>query len=319
VSLGEFAIIERLRAALGEVRDGVGIGDDGAVLAGTTAADVVVVDTMVEGVHFRWDWSSWADVGSRLVVANASDVFAMGAAPVGYFVAITAPSLTGEDVAALASGMRSAVDALAPRIPLLGGDTTAGALAVLTITMLGRLDGPPLRRDAARPGQRLWCDGPLGWSRAGLDALERGLDADPVLRERFVRGNLAPSRWDLDRGGATAGIDISDGLALDLWRLARASGVHLEIDLPLPGRDMLLGAGIPADVAEGWQVGGGEDFVRVFAAPRAPGPQWAPIGRVVEGRPGLTAVEPGGTRRPLPPSGYVHFAASPREGATGHE
>lgn len=306
--LAEFDAIAQIAGRLG---DGVpaphGIGDDGAVLPEVLHREVVVLDTMVEGVHFRLDWSTLADVATKLWVSNASDVFAMGATPARWLLGLTAPRLTAEAVDELCSGFERAQRALGATAPLVGGDTTRGPAWVLTATLMGALScGPALTRSGAVPGQRLWCDGPLGWAACGLDALGSGADVDARFIAAHRCGHLAAPRWFAGRGGATGGIDVSDGLGADLMHMARASSVEFELDLELPGFDALSSAAEPS-VARRWQLEGGDDYVRIVSAFECPGPGWTAVGRVVAGAPGLTMIHPDGTRRTVQGRGFRHF------------
>lgn len=306
-SLGELEAIALLGDRLGDRSGVAGIGDDGALLDATDGR-VIACDTMVEGVHWRPEWSTSFDVGWKLVASNVSDIYAMGAAPTACVLAMTMGP-TGFDVGGFVDGFTAARDRMAPGLALVGGDTTRGPASVLSLTVVGRAAGPAVTRAGARPGQTLWCDGPLGHAAAGLALLGRGEpDAEPSLVAAHRRPTFdVPdvSRWA--GADATAAIDVSDGLGLDAWRLARASGVGLELRAPLPGRDGLkaVAARLGVDPMD-WQLAGGDDYVRIVAAARRPGPGFADIGAVLDGPPALTLVCPDGTSRTLDPTGYRH-------------
>jgi len=272
--LGEFGLIERIAARTGGVvsKDVVlGIGDDAAILRPGPREDVVVSsDACVEGVHFTWSLHAPATIGRRALVANLSDLAAMGARPLGFTCAMAAPpGLALRRFDGVLDGMlRVASD---HGCPLIGGNLTRAKRTHLTITVVGGVArGRALRRDALRPGDRLFVTGELGRSSlALLTARRRGGRMTHVATPRLAAGRaLGRMR------GRCACIDLSDGLAGDLAHLAEASGVGALIDagrLPVPrnferacralGRD-------PVALA----TAGGEDYELLFGLPdRAPG------------------------------------------------
>ncbi|WIB58986.1 thiamine-phosphate kinase [Curtobacterium sp. MCLR17_007] len=272
--LGELAVLERVTARLPSGSPLVGPGDDCAVVAAPDGRFVVTTDMMVHGPDFRWAWSSPEDVGWKAAATNLSDVAAMGAVPTGLVVAIAAPQDT--PVAALegiADGFRLAVDALAPGIGVVGGDLSTSSAFTLAVTAFGDLQGrAPVLRTGARVGDVLAVAGELGAAR-GLGRLFRsgvdgagapsatavranGLDEDPdVARQRRPVPPIG-SGSAAAQAGATAMLDLSDGLAIDGGRLARASGVTLSLDAGVVDDDAALHGGedhgllatFPADV-----------------------------------------------------------------------
>lgn len=313
--MGEFAWIAKLREALGEgLAAPQGIGDDAAWLPERAGGRVVATDVMVEGVHFRRDWSSLADVAYKLYASNASDMWAMGAAPQEWLLTVVAPSaLPDDETAALCEGFRAA-QRVWGAAPLVGGDTArGGGPLTLSVTMTGALSRAPWRRDGFVPGDRLWVDGPLGLASAGLALLAAGEGdaSNPCVRQQ-LRPQRRHAAVDFDARGA---IDVSDGLSADLWHVARASGVALVLDAPLPGRALLRAAADALGLAEAsrdaqmdaWQLTGGEDYVRVVGASHCPGEGWRTIGYVEAGSPQLWDAR-AGDRVALDSEGWDHFS-----------
>lgn len=307
--LGEFGLIDRITAGLaatGAVR--LGTGDDAAVLR--PVGDVVVsTDTMVEGVHFRTDWSSAEDVGHKAVAACVSDAEAMGAAPVAVVVSLAMPKQTATEwVDGFSAGVRD--ECLRCGAQLVGGDTTSAPVIVVTATVLGDLAGvTPVTRSGAGPGDLVAFAGRLGWAAAGLAALTRGFRSPRavVLAHRVPEPPYGQGRVAAE-AGATAMIDVSDGLLADLGHLARASGVRVELASsafettePQQAVAAAIGGGDPLD----FQLTGGDDhaLVATFPATRVPA-GWTVIGRVVDGDPGV-AVD--GAEWTSSTPGWQHF------------
>ena len=312
---GEGALVEMLARVFRTESDAVelGIGDDCAVLAPSSGRLVWTVDAQVDEVHFRRDWMTYGDVGFRSFAAAASDVVAMGAVPFGALSALTLDRLVGDsDVEALAVGQREA--SAEASAPILGGNLSRGATFSITTTVLGRVVGPrAVSRSGARPGDRLLVSGPLGQAHLGLLAFQKGV-ADDALLQTFVRAFRRPRvRYDVASVVARshAAIDVSDGLALDVSRLAEASGVCAVLSeaqiLQSAGEGLRHGAArLEKDPLEA-VLFGGEDYVVVFAVPAddsIPEGYWE-IGGVEEGRGVL--LDDGRGRRPLAARGHDHF------------
>jgi thiamine-monophosphate kinase len=222
----EFDLIRRLVAAWGSRAQG--IGDDAAMVSVPPNEHLVAsIDASLEGVHFERAWLSPREIGYRAAAAALSDLAAMASTPLGMLVALSLRDDQPADVTSLAEGIGEA--AASCDCPIIGGDSTRGPCLTLTITVLGHA-ARPVRRDGARPGQLLYVTGTLGGSGAALEAFLRGTTPVPAHREKFARPipRLREARW-LAEHGASAMIDVSDGVASDLAHLAAASGVAMEV------------------------------------------------------------------------------------------
>jgi thiamine-monophosphate kinase len=278
---GEFALIARVTARLAAPPPPLGPGDDAAVVPAPDGRVVATTDLLVEGRHFRFDWSSPLDVGYKAAAQNLADVAAMGARPSALLVGLAAPAGLPLEVAdGLADGLR--LGALAGRALVVGGDVVRGEQLVLAVTALGDLQGlRPVVRSGARVGDLVVVVGRLGWSAAGLRSLEAG-ERDGVLVGAHRRPEPPYDHGpELARLGATSLIDVSDGLAADLGHVARASGVGIELDL-----SALRELGAPGVTDEDlWA--GGEDHALTGTVPPGLGESLPPgtrvVGRVTSG------------------------------------
>jgi thiamine-monophosphate kinase len=289
--LGEFGLIEVIAGALPRSdRTIVGIGDDAAVLTAPDGRVVATTDLLVEGRHFRRDWSGPADIGVKAAAQNLADIAAMGADPVALLVGFAAPGdLAVAWVRELVAGL--AAECARAGATVAGGDTSSADTILLAVTALGDLGGrDPVTRSGARPGDVLAYAGVLGRSAAGQALLEAGRTGPEALiaahRRPAPRYAAGPGAAAL---GATAMIDVSDGLLADAGHLARASGVQIDIDPGLfPGDPGLAAAaaslGLPG--TQDWVLTGGEDHA--LAATFPPGcalpAYWTVIGQVRAGQ-----------------------------------
>lgn len=248
--LGEAAVLARIFPRLPAASAAlVGPGDDAAVVAAPDGRVVITTDTMVDGPDFRLAWSSPHDLGWKAAATNLADVAAMGAWPTALVVAVAAPPDTDVDLLeGLADGLRDACAALAPGCGVVGGDLSSSATLVIAVTAFGDLQGrDPVLRSGAREGDVLAVSGRLDLAAAGLELLfTRAVDADGrpdaqlaaalrELRPAEIEAQLTPTPPLHDGviaalAGATAMLDVSDGLAIDARRIAAASGVRLDID-----------------------------------------------------------------------------------------
>ncbi|HQD95982.1 MAG TPA: thiamine-phosphate kinase [Propionicimonas sp.] len=311
--LGEFALIEQLTSGLtasGAVR--LGVGDDCAVLR--LAGDLAVsTDTMVENVHFRRDWSSAHDVGRKAVAACVADAEAMGAVPLGVVISLAAPAeLPVEWAAEFSAGVQA--ECANSGAQLVGGDTTSAPLIVITATVLADLGGlPPVTRAGARPGQVVAVAGRMGWAAAGLAVLARGFRSPRavVVAHRVPEPPYGQGRVAAE-AGASAMIDVSDGLLADLGHVARASGVTIELDtstLEISEPQQAVAAAIGGGDPLVFQLTGGDDhaLAAIFEAGSVP-TDWRVIGRVREGDPQVLV---DGRTWAGPTRGWQHFAPLP--------
>jgi thiamine-monophosphate kinase len=295
--LGESATLARIFPRLPTAAAAlVGPGDDAAVLRAPDGRYVVTTDTMVHGPDFRRAWSTPAELGWKAAATNLADVAAMGAVPTALVVALVAPADTPvAELESFADGLREACVALAPGCGVVGGDLSASETLTIAVTAFGDLEGrAPVLRSGARAGDVIAVAGRLGVAATGLLLLfERGVDsdgspdaaaavalrvADPVpLAAQLAPAPPIAAGPDAARAGATAMLDLSDGLVIDARRIADASGVALDLDAAAIAR--VAGPGIDPRVA----LAGGEDhaLLATFPADAVLPPGFVPIGRVV--------------------------------------
>jgi thiamine-monophosphate kinase len=310
---------EELLAAIRRVLSGggpgvvVGVGDDAAVVTPGAGELVLTIDALVEGTHFDRGLTSARDLGFKAVAVNVSDIAAMGASPRFGLCALTlAPDLDAAWAMELFGGMREACDEHA--LTLVGGNLASGREITVAMTVTGEVaDGRAVTRSGAKPGDALVVTGTLGASAAGLRlSQQRGAWDErelAAIRRHFRPVARVGEGALLAAHGATAMIDVSDGLALDLTRLAQASSVGARLAL----------ADIPVDRAATLEeaLGGGEDYELLATLPADSagavetdlketfGVSLTRIGVIIDE--GLVAVEDDGTERPLEPTGWDHF------------
>jgi thiamine-monophosphate kinase len=307
---GEFGLIARVTARLGSASAALlGPGDDAAVVAAPDRRVVASTDALVEGRHFRRDWSSARDVGHRAAAANLADIVAMGATPTALLIALCAPpELEVSWVEDLADGL--AAEAALTGASVVGGDMSASPTLTIAVTALGDLGGePPVTRGGARPGDVVAVVGRLGYAAAGYTVLSRGFRSPKILVAAHRRPQVPYAAGpQAARHGATAMIDVSDGLVADLGHLAEASGVGIDIlrdslDLPAQMRDAAAALGVDP---YGWILAGGDDhalaatFPRDLVLPKG----WTAIGEVLRIGEGVTV---DGRRYAGPSPGWDHF------------
>ncbi|CAN5356418.1 thiamine-phosphate kinase [soil metagenome] len=299
-SIGEAATLARIFPRLPVAASALlGPGDDAAVIAAPDGRFVVTTDMMIHGPDFRLAWSTPHDLGWKAAASNLADVAAMGAVPSALVVAIAAPNDTPVSLLeGIADGLRHACAALAPGAGVVGGDLSASSTLTIAVTAFGDLEGrPPVTRSGARIGDTVAVAGVLGASAAALGLLfEVAVDANGNPHAGLAEGirhltgaQLAPvppiaAGREAALAGATAMLDLSDGLALDARRIALASGVAIDFESSLLGDDPQLA------------LAGGEDHSLLATFPGALPPSFRAIGRVVAGS-GVTVDGEGYERR----------------------
>lgn len=333
--IGEFGLIAALRAALPPVTVAgagleIGIGDDAAVWRPAAGeALVVTTDSLVEGVHFRRDWTDWASLGHKTLAVNLSDLAAMGARP---RLAVLTLALRGDERVADLVALYEGLGALAARSGTLiaGGDIVASPMALtFHVTAIGESRrGEILTRAGARPGDVVAVSGTLGAAAAGLRLLTEG-GSGPRAGATTAAALIAAHRRPeprlglgtiLSERGATAAMDLSDGLLGDLPKILAASGVAARLDAAA----IPVAAAVRALFPEEWltlATRGGEDYELLFTAPPAAfatiGAEAAGVGATVTaigeivaaeaGRPALTMRGLDGREEPVAGGAFDHF------------
>ena len=305
--VGEFGLIRELVGLFPQGEQVlVGPGDDAAVLRVRSGHVVVSTDLVVEGRHFRRDWASASDVGHRAAAQNLSDINAMGGRATSLTVGLAAPpDLPAQWALDFARGFADECALVGASV--VGGDLTRADQVVIAVTVLGACTQAPVLRSGARPGDVLAITGRQGWSAGGLAVLGRGFRSPRVLVEAY---RCPEPPYDAGRvaaeAGATAMIDVSDGLLADAGHLADDSGVAIDVhaaafDIPEPLQ--AVGAATGADPLT-FILGGGEDhallatYETVDAVPEG----WSVIGTVSAGE-GVTV-----DGAPYDgPTGWTHF------------
>ncbi len=343
-TLGEFGLLRRIRARMPPLppRVLVGIGDDASIVQPSSGSAVVAtVDVLVEGQDFRWQWCSPEAIGHKGLVVSLSDVGAMGAVPKYALVALgLPPRMPLHRVDGIYRGILEAAEAAG--VAVVGGDLSEAPCLMLSVTLIGEGSAERLvRRSGARPGENIWVTGPLGRAAAGLGALKAGYrlqhssvkgkqgrkvssKIEKALQET-IQAQLYPvARYQegkllADAGIATAMIDLSDGLASDLSRIAEESGVGARIfaDRILVGPHTKQVARLVGLDPLRLALGGGEDFELLFTSGTDAAvvrdalvhggfaPPYA-IGEILPAGEGLFLVGPRGREEPLQ-GGYEHF------------
>jgi thiamine-monophosphate kinase len=326
--IGEFTLIQSLRKLVCQgnpVSEGaafpllLGIGDDAAAWHTTAATELATTDTLVEGVHFRHDFTSWEDLGWKALAVNVSDIAAMGGSPLYALVTLgLQPETEVEDVHSLYRGMLAACREYECRI--VGGDMVRSPVTFVTIALTGVAGGHILTRVGAQPGDVVAVTGPLGCAAGGLQVLLRGtaLECDQGGHLRKAHSCPTPrlqAGHVLVQHGVQAAMDISDGLTDDLSRMCRSSGVGAVIYADRVPVDVFLKDAFPQDYLQ-LALNGGEEYELIFAGGEEVlsrvvtqlGQSAAIIGRIVAEHPGEVRVQDQrGAEIPVGRHGWNHF------------
>ena len=305
----EEVLIRRLREVFNTTFQSgveVGIGDDAAIFSATGPRLVATVDTAVEGIHFRRNWSSPFQIGAKLTTASLADVFAMGGEPKYLLVAAAIPECDNKEIIEeLAKGIRSVADRF--QVSVIGGDLSKSEKLLLSITALGEIDRTPLTRSGAKVGQIVYVSALPGLSAAGLATLSRNLDRPKFVIDAHLNPKL--TRPERLMGVASAMSDISDGLSIDALHIAQESkvAIHFSKDLISKAGDFSYLSEIADEFNEdvfNWILNGGEDhfFIATVDSSITDDALGFPIGRVDvgDGRVFLDGVE-------IEKGGYQHF------------
>ncbi len=307
---GEFGLISALTEVFTQGEQVlIGPGDDAAVLRVKTGHVVVSTDLMVEGRHFRREWASAEDVGHRAAAQNLSDVNAMGGRATSLTIGLAAPAdLPVQWALDFARGFADECALVGASV--VGGDVTRSDQLVIAVTVLGACTQAPVVRSGAEPGDVLAICGRQGWAAGGLAVLGRGFRSPRVLVEAYRRPEPP---YDAGRvaaeAGATAMIDVSDGLLADAGHVARGSGVSIDVRrsaFEVPEPLQAVGAALGADPLQ-FILGGGDDHALLATFPEGSVPEgWSVIGSVAEAGPDGPAVTVDGAPYEGP-TGWVHF------------
>lgn len=311
--VGENEALKRTIARLNSSEHAlVGPGDDSAVISAPDGRFTVTTDTLIEGHDFKLDWSTGYDLGWKAVASNLADVAAMGAAPTALVVALSVPGSTPVTwLEHFADGLKAACLALAPGCGVVGGDLAASEQVMISVAAHGSLEGrEPVLRSGAQIGDVVAVAGTLGRAAAGLALLESGNRDAVSAYDDLVNIQRRPNP-PIQAGvaaaiaGATAMLDLSDGLARDAARIAKASSVTIQIDpMHLQGFEAVLeesARAIDANPSD-WVLGGGEDhsLLATFPAEATLPRAFKPIGVVLPQGPAPVMLG----AQPLPERGW---------------
>ena len=336
--LGEFGVIDLLTRMVVQQRGGpnhgadlsfkltVDNGDDTAAWQTGKATELFTTDTVVEGIHFTRETTPWRDLGWKCISSNVSDIAAMGGLPMYALVTLGLPPETEvSELEQLYEGMMEISNEHG--VAIVGGDMVRSPVVFITIGLTGIHAGQPMLRSTARPGDQVAVTGYLGSSGGGLRLmLGAGHDSnlsDQVSEEaaeylrvchRRPRPAVAEGRI-LSASGVVTAMDVSDGLADDLSKLCRSSGLSARIHAGQVPVHPLLKQAYPDDYLD-LALGGGEDYLLLFTAPAEVMalvmPQLsqgaAVVGELLPGEPGRVSVlDVDGSERPASGAGWDHF------------
>lgn len=293
----------------------VGIGDDCAVVRGREGKYLVTTDMIVEGDHFSLDYFKPHEIGIKAMESNVSDICAMGGKPLFAFVSVSLKSGASEKfMREFFRGLQ--LSCRSHRIDLLGGDTTHGSIMVVSITLIGMMEGGqnPVLRSGARAGDLIFVTGKLGASTAGLKLFLKRMPGHAYVKRKHTRPGCRSDVSGKIARIATAMEDVSDGLASEVRNICNASGKGAVIygeKVPIDARTRKAAAALGVS-ALGFALFGGEDFELVFTVPQARRKEAEKYGTLVgevNRQKGKVCLEASGRRTLLRKFGYDHFAA----------
>lgn len=330
MEVGERELIRRIREAVGKPGRAtiVGIGDDAAVYEPPAEYELVTCDAFVDGVHFRRDFASFREIGAKCMVANVSDIAAMGGFPRRAVLSLAIPErMRTKDVEDLYLGFLDVAKHFS--FEIIGGDMVSSRYELsISITLLGAVGRDRVvTRAGAVVGDVVLVTGRLGGSEAGLQVLTQGIPRNEI-RNEAVRRHLRPipriaeAQAFLDVATPHAMIDISDGLGTELWHIATESGVGIRLreDAIPVARAAEEMAGTLSSSPEELALGSGEEFELIVCIPQSEvertvehvkavtGTEVAVIGEVVAASEGCRLVRTDGAEVELPRAGYEHLA-----------
>ncbi|MFQ6084267.1 MAG: thiamine-phosphate kinase [Candidatus Aminicenantia bacterium] len=326
--IGEFGVVSSIRSDLKDFQKQViaGIGDDTAAIELSGKKLVLFTsDTLVEDIHFKWDYFSPSQVGWKAMVVNVSDIAAVGGSPTHCLVSLALPAHTDMIVVReVYRGLKRAASRY--RVGIVGGDIVCAPSFIITVSLLGEAKRENIvLRSGAKRGDLIYVTGQLGSSEAGLACLKRSnWKVNPKIRQFLIKRHLMPSPRLVEGQKiansqiATSMIDLSDGLASDLHRLAEESKVGAilwEDELPIaPATEEL--AKVMGKSSLEWVLYGGEDYELLFTVPpnksteveQNLGFPHALIGEVVDSDQGIYLKDRKGNRTKVEDRGYHHFS-----------
>ena len=330
MDIGERELIKRIRSAVGAPGRTtiVGIGDDAAVFEPPGEYELITCDAFVDGVHFRRDFANYREIGAKCMVANVSDIAAMGGFPTRAVLSLAIPErMSTKDVEDLYLGFLDVSRHFS--FEIVGGDMVSSRYELsISITLLGAVGRDRVvTRAGAVVGDAILVTGKLGGSEAGLQVLSRGIPAkgartDAIRRHLRPIPRIAEAQALLDVATPHAMIDISDGLGTELWHIAAESGVGIRLmekAIPIDPVAAEL-AGTLGTTPEKLALGSGEEFELVACIPQSEaertiehvkavtGTDVVVVGEVVAASDGCTLVLGDGRDVELPRAGYEHLA-----------
>jgi len=328
--IGEFRVISSIRSDLKDFQKEVivGIGDDTAAIEVSGKKLLLFTsDSLVEDVHFKWDYASPFQVGWKALVVAISDVAAVGGNPTHCLVSLALPSDTERNlVREVYRGLKKATSKY--RVGIVGGDTVRAPSFIITVSLLGEVKRENIvLRSGAKPGDLIYVTGQLGSSGAGLACLKApNGKVKPKIRQFLIKKHLIPSPRLVEGQKiassqiATSMIDLSDGLASDLHRLTEESKVGAvlwEDEFPIALATEQLAKVMGKSLLE-WILYGGEDYELLFAVPpnkkeklkQTLGFPHTLIGEIADRDQGIYLKKSEEKRTKIENGGYKHFCAS---------